>query len=214
MTRLFIAITFALSFSALMARAGDEPNVNVHLKDGRVLPARKAEKKAGKLRVGRVNGVVEYLDLDQVDKLEDSDEVKRARQDARRKQAVAKLHTECQRLLDENLGLRQKIAELKAHLAEARKQIRDLQHRLARGYSSAVRTPRESRADTVKIDESKIPTPVGRRVMVHVTRTGKRYHRAGCRHAKAGWAVPLKEAQGRGLTPCQVCHPPTEDKTE
>jgi hypothetical protein len=44
---------------------------------------------------------------------------------------------------------------------------------------------------------------------VYITRTGKRYHRAGYRYLTSSQrAVSLKEAKEMGLTPCKVCRPP------
>ncbi len=44
---------------------------------------------------------------------------------------------------------------------------------------------------------------------VYITRTGKRYHRDGCRYlANSRFPMPLKDAQAKGYTPCKVCHPP------
>jgi hypothetical protein len=45
---------------------------------------------------------------------------------------------------------------------------------------------------------------------VYVTRTGKKYHRGGCRYL-AGSEIPMsiKDAQAKGYTPCKICHPPT-----
>jgi hypothetical protein len=40
---------------------------------------------------------------------------------------------------------------------------------------------------------------------VWITRTGQRYHRATCQHAKI--QSTLGEALDRGLTPCKVCKP-------
>ena len=45
-------------------------------------------------------------------------------------------------------------------------------------------------------------------VIVYVTRTGTKYHRASCRYlAKSSIPMPLKEAKQR-YTPCSVCNPP------
>lgn len=44
--------------------------------------------------------------------------------------------------------------------------------------------------------------------LVYITRTGKKYHRAGCRYLKSSEEVTLSDAQGRGLTPCSACRPP------
>ena len=45
---------------------------------------------------------------------------------------------------------------------------------------------------------------------VYVARTGKRYHRSGCRYLAQGKTpLTLKEAKAKGYTPCKVCHPPS-----
>jgi len=44
---------------------------------------------------------------------------------------------------------------------------------------------------------------------VYITRTGKRYHRDGCRYlASSKIPISLKDAKARGYTPCKACHPP------
>jgi hypothetical protein len=44
---------------------------------------------------------------------------------------------------------------------------------------------------------------------VYVTRTGKRYHRDGCRYlVSSKIPISLKGAKAKGYTPCKVCHPP------
>jgi hypothetical protein len=44
---------------------------------------------------------------------------------------------------------------------------------------------------------------------VYVTRTGKRYHRDGCRYlSMSKIPISLKDAKTNGYTPCKVCHPP------
>jgi len=46
-------------------------------------------------------------------------------------------------------------------------------------------------------------------VTVYVTKTGKKYHRDGCRYlSKSKIAVSLSEAKARGYGPCSVCGPP------
>ena len=41
---------------------------------------------------------------------------------------------------------------------------------------------------------------------VYITRTGKRYHREGCRYLRGGAvAMTREEALKRGLSPCRVC---------
>jgi competence protein ComEC len=44
---------------------------------------------------------------------------------------------------------------------------------------------------------------------VYITRTGKRYHRDGCRYlSMSKIPIGLKDAKANGYTPCKVCHPP------
>ena len=44
---------------------------------------------------------------------------------------------------------------------------------------------------------------------VYITRTGKRYHRDGCRYLSPNSIkTTVKEAQANGYTPCKVCRPP------
>lgn len=45
-------------------------------------------------------------------------------------------------------------------------------------------------------------------VTVHVTATGTKYHRAGCRYlSKSDIPVSHKDAKRRGYTPCKACRP-------
>jgi endonuclease YncB( thermonuclease family) len=45
--------------------------------------------------------------------------------------------------------------------------------------------------------------------LVHITKTGSKYHRAECPHLRHGSiAIPLSEAKDRGLEPCAHCQPP------
>ncbi|HEX9059528.1 MAG TPA: hypothetical protein VF941_05055 [Clostridia bacterium] len=51
--------------------------------------------------------------------------------------------------------------------------------------------------------------PEQKEVTVYVTRTGKKYHRAGCRYlSRSEIPISLKDAEAEGYTPCSVCHPP------
>jgi len=44
--------------------------------------------------------------------------------------------------------------------------------------------------------------------VVYITKTGKKYHRAGCRYLKRSMIpITLSEAIARGYTPCSVCKP-------
>jgi hypothetical protein len=46
-------------------------------------------------------------------------------------------------------------------------------------------------------------------VTVYITRTGKKYHRDGCRYlATSKIPISLKDAKAKGFTACKVCRPP------
>lgn len=45
-------------------------------------------------------------------------------------------------------------------------------------------------------------------VTVHITNSGAKYHRAGCKYLKSDIEVTLDEAKAQGLSPCGVCNPP------
>jgi hypothetical protein len=58
------------------------------------------------------------------------------------------------------------------------------------------------------LDSQLSTPPAAPAALVHVTDTGKRYHRAGCRSlAKSDTTITRAEAASRGLTPCKVCKP-------
>jgi hypothetical protein len=51
--------------------------------------------------------------------------------------------------------------------------------------------------------------PTNQTQTVYITRTGKRYHRDGCRYlATSKIPISLKDAKAKGYTACKVCHPP------
>lgn len=44
---------------------------------------------------------------------------------------------------------------------------------------------------------------------VYITKTGKKYHRNGCRYlSQSKIKTTVKEAQANGYTPCKICRPP------
>lgn len=48
--------------------------------------------------------------------------------------------------------------------------------------------------------------------VVYITRTGERYHDAGCQYlSKSCIETTLQAAVNGGYTPCKVCHPPSLD---
>ena len=47
-------------------------------------------------------------------------------------------------------------------------------------------------------------------IIVYITKTGKKYHRWGCRYLrKSCIPISLTEAKRRGYTPCKICKPPS-----
>lgn len=45
--------------------------------------------------------------------------------------------------------------------------------------------------------------------IVHVTKTGEKYHTGTCSYLKSDIPITLKDAVNQGYTPCSRCHPPT-----
>ena len=57
--------------------------------------------------------------------------------------------------------------------------------------------------------QSPAPPTTQAEITVHVTKSGKKYHSAGCRFlSKSDEAIPVSQAIARGLTPCSACNPP------
>lgn len=55
----------------------------------------------------------------------------------------------------------------------------------------------------------KVAPKVDKQITVYITRTGKKYHRAGCRYlSKSMIPISIKEAKRRGYGPCSACNPP------
>lgn len=44
--------------------------------------------------------------------------------------------------------------------------------------------------------------------IVHITKTGEKYHSAGCSYLKSDISISLADAVSRGYTPCSRCYPP------
>lgn len=66
-------------------------------------------------------------------------------------------------------------------------------------------TPAASTATKI-ISEAKQKTT---NVTVYITKTGEKYHRAGCRYInKSMIPISFEDAKSRGYTPCSVCQPP------
>lgn len=81
---------------------------------------------------------------------------------------------------------------------------------IARVTSSAP-VPAAPTSSTAVIKPSEpAPTAESVSVQVHIAKTGKKYHTAGCRYlSKSDVVVSLSTAKQRGLTPCSVCNPPS-----
>ena len=46
-------------------------------------------------------------------------------------------------------------------------------------------------------------------ITVHITKSGDKYHSAGCYYLKSDIEISLEDAKARGYEPCSRCHPPT-----
>lgn len=58
-------------------------------------------------------------------------------------------------------------------------------------------------------DQEKIKQEEPVEITVYITKTGKKYHRAGCRYLKKSCIpISLKKAKAYGYGPCSVCRPP------
>ncbi|TQI66282.1 hypothetical protein [Clostridium sp. KNHs216] len=75
----------------------------------------------------------------------------------------------------------------------------------------AVKTPSKapvsSKPVVVQAETHPVQTPQS--VTVYITKTGKKYHRDGCRYLRQSKiAISLDDAQAEGYDPCSVCNPP------
>lgn len=76
------------------------------------------------------------------------------------------------------------------------------------GSSSSTTGSSSSGSDSVAAENS-VSDSSNSETMVHITATGKKYHRAGCRTLKkSDTEVTLDEAKSMGLSPCGICNPP------
>ena len=70
-------------------------------------------------------------------------------------------------------------------------------------------TPRSTTAAAASPVRAPVPlrraAPIGN--IVYITRTGSKYHEAGCRHLRLSQSsVSLKDAEAQGFAPCKHCH--------
>lgn len=76
------------------------------------------------------------------------------------------------------------------------------------GSSGSITGSAASGSDTLPAENS-VSDSSNSKTMVHITATGKKYHRAGCRTLKkSDTEVTLDEAKSMGLSPCGICNPP------
>lgn len=76
------------------------------------------------------------------------------------------------------------------------------------GSSGSITGSAASGSDTSPAENS-VSDSSNSETMVHITETGKKYHRAGCRTLKkSDTEVTLDEAKSMGLSPCGICNPP------
>lgn len=76
------------------------------------------------------------------------------------------------------------------------------------GSSGSTTGSAASGSDTSPAENS-VSDSSNSKTMVHITATGKKYHRAGCRTLKkSDTEVTLDEAKSMGLSPCGICNPP------
>lgn len=76
----------------------------------------------------------------------------------------------------------------------------------AKNNSSSKSDTTDTKKNSKTVKKSDNP----KNITVHITKSGSKYHRAGCRHLnKSDIEVTLEEALNKGLTPCKTCNPPT-----
>jgi len=62
---------------------------------------------------------------------------------------------------------------------------------------------------TPEIKPKEQPQEETKEITVYITKSGSKYHRAGCRYlSKSMIPISLKDAKERGYSPCKVCKPP------
>ncbi|MBV4450634.1 thermonuclease family protein [Clostridium tyrobutyricum] len=70
-----------------------------------------------------------------------------------------------------------------------------------------------SSTQSTSTEQQKVPTQTSttdnKSMTVYVTKTGHKYHRAGCKYlARSQIPISLGEAESEGYTPCSICDPP------
>lgn len=66
----------------------------------------------------------------------------------------------------------------------------------------------KNKKDSKKSTKTNKKTKNKKNYVVYVTKTGHKYHRAGCRYlSRSCFKTTLSSAKAQGLTPCSVCRP-------
>ena len=78
-----------------------------------------------------------------------------------------------------------------------------------RENQSTTSAPSQQIPSTPKVTSSPPPQAEKQSVTVYVTKTGEKYHRAGCQYlARSQIPMSLADAKAAGYTPCSKCGPP------
>lgn len=70
-------------------------------------------------------------------------------------------------------------------------------------------TPAPTQTAPPTVTPAPAPKQTPQAVTVYITKTGKKYHRDGCRYlSQSKIPISLSNAQNQGYGPCSVCNPP------
>jgi len=107
--------------------------------------------------------------------------------------------------LEEQIALiLKKIDELSSKIDQLFQMVKDLQSQSRNIPSPALHPEREETGKQVKADSAKGQPDQ----TVYITKSGKKYHKQGCRYLTGDYeTITLEEAKRRGLQPCSVCFP-------
>jgi micrococcal nuclease len=76
-------------------------------------------------------------------------------------------------------------------------------------FTAAQKQAIEANAGLWAKESMEKPKAQAKEITVYITKTGNKYHRAGCKYLKKSCIpISLEEAKAEGYTPCKVCNPP------
>ncbi len=102
-------------------------------------------------------------------------------------------------LKQKNIILQKKYNTTTCKVKELRKQIKFLNKTLSCTSQTTQKQLTKKKANSTKQDDAS--------VMVHVTQTGKKYHKQGCSYLRySDHKISLKTAKENGYIPCQRCY--------